>query len=579
MQIFLKNKLAVEIFKATSALNGQVTSWTRERMIKGEFDEEGYINIKLSDLNKKDLLELFKVCKEKNTPGKTLKTIQTWIDNMSNPHNAVVSSLVTLEKILIEAVKSFNPRWIMRMNPDGMMVPYAVEEIKYKGRSRDEDASVMLKMKCIKIYSDRWDDDEMSIKSQSKIIYFYTSDIKKIDTGEEIPFGRVVDDTDDDDDEDGPKKKKKKSPVAKGDYKLSEILAKNDLMLFTEDHFLEYQKHLTAYNSISKQIGSLYTSQAIGYIIEDKKRGYSRWKNLNDEDKIAKLVIDSISEKESSDSISTMNFGQVDVPIHPYVHTYNLTAYSYAEVHVANLVKYEFNENIIEKLVISDQKKKLLSALISTKNSFSDIISGKSGGIIILCSGEAGLGKTLTAEIYSELMKKPLYSIQSSQLGISVDDIEKNLNTILYRADKWNAVLLIDEADSYVYKRGNDILQNCIVGTFLRLLEYYNGVLFLTTNRLEIVDDAIMSRVTAHIKYDYPDKDDVQKLWKILADNFKMKIGVDVVTKLTKTYKSMSGRDIRNLLKMLTKYNPKAKEIKFDMIQELEMFIPFLQKL
>lgn len=301
--------------------------------------------------------------------------------------------------------------------------------------------------------------------------------------------------------------------------------------------------------------------------------------NLNDEDKTCKLVVDVIKNKEVSASVQFNSGSNVDVPIHPYVFTYNLTNYCYASVHVSNIAKYEFDEAIIDKLVISDKKKKLLSSLISNKNTFSDIISGKSGGIIILGSGKAGTGKTLTAEVYSELMKKPLYSIQSSQLGIDVEQIENNLNKVLYRADKWDAVLLIDEADAYVYKRENNIVQNCIVGTFLRLLEYYNGVLFLTTNRPDIIDDAIMSRVTAHVKYDYPTTEETHKLWQILSTNFKFKISENTVNQLLKEFEVMSGRDIRNLLKMITKCHPKEKTITVDMISDIEDFIPFLKRI
>jgi SpoVK/Ycf46/Vps4 family AAA+-type ATPase len=173
-------------------------------------------------------------------------------------------------------------------------------------------------------------------------------------------------------------------------------------------------------------------------------------------------------------------------------------------------------------------------------------------------------------------MKKPLYSIQSSQLGISVLDIESNLNKILYRAEKWGAILLIDEADAYIYKRGNDILQNCIVGTFLRLLEYYNGVLFLTSNRPEIIDDAIMSRVTLHIKFEKPTEEEFHQLWSILSEN--MSLESNLVDKLLTTYEIMSGRDIRNLLKNIKKCFSESSEVKFEMIEELEDMLPFIER-
>lgn len=51
-------------------------------------------------------------------------------------------------------------------------------------------------------------------------------------------------------------------------------------------------------------------------------------------------------------------------------------------------------------------------------------------------------------------------------------------------AHGWGAVLLLDEADVYLERRSiNDLMRNSLVSIFLRLLEYFQGILFLTTNR------------------------------------------------------------------------------------------------
>src|SRR3546814_2642760 len=52
----------------------------------------------------------------------------------------------------------------------------------------------------------------------------------------------------------------------------------------------------------------------------------------------------------------------------------------------------------------------------------------------------------------------------------------------------------LDEADVYIRCRDNDLEHNAIVAEFLRTLEYFNGLLFMTTNRINDVDDAILSR-------------------------------------------------------------------------------------
>lgn len=52
-------------------------------------------------------------------------------------------------------------------------------------------------------------------------------------------------------------------------------------------------------------------------------------------------------------------------------------------------------------------------------------------------------------------------------------------------------------------RRGNDtsLDRNAVVSILLRVLEYYDGILILTTNRIKAIDSAIVSRVTVAILY------------------------------------------------------------------------------
>lgn len=157
---------------------------------------------------------------------------------------------------------------------------------------------------------------------------------------------------------------------------------------------------------------------------------------------------------------------------------------------------------------------------------------------------------TLSAEVYSEKMHRPLYKVQSSQLGINVTTIEEHLKEVLKRAERWGAILLIDEADVYTRERGTDIEQNAIVGVFLRVLEYYRGVLFMTTNRGTIIDDAIISRMTARFVYEMPGIEDQKKLWAVLGSQNKVGLTAFEIEKIVSEIPDLSGRDIKNLLKL-----------------------------
>lgn len=69
-------------------------------------------------------------------------------------------------------------------------------------------------------------------------------------------------------------------------------------------------------------------------------------------------------------------------------------------------------------------------------------------------------------------------------------------------ARSWNAIMLIDEADIYMeHRKVQDLVRNNLVAAFLRAMEYYKGILFLTTNRVGTFDEAFISRINITIYY------------------------------------------------------------------------------
>lgn len=170
--------------------------------------------------------------------------------------------------------------------------------------------------------------------------------------------------------------------------------------------------------------------------------------------------------------------------------------------------------------------------------------------VVVLALGEPGVGKTLTAEAYSEIMEKPLYSVQCSQLGTSPKGLEEALIKVLDRAKKWKAILLIDEADVYIRERGDDLEQNAIVGVLLRILEYFSGTMFMTTNREVICDDAIISRCIAKIRYPKPTQEEQIKIWKVMRDQFKTGMTDKDINTVVKKFPGLVGRDIKGLTKL-----------------------------
>jgi len=117
------------------------------------------------------------------------------------------------------------------------------------------------------------------------------------------------------------------------------------------------------------------------------------------------------------------------------------------------------------------------------------------------------VGKTLTAEGISEFLQKPLYMVGAGKLGTDSRTLETQLSRILDIAHVWGAVLLLDEADVFLERRPvHDLQRNALVSIFLRLLEYFQGILFLTTNRVETFDEAFQSRIHMALRYNDLDK-------------------------------------------------------------------------
>jgi hypothetical protein len=257
--------------------------------------------------------------------------------------------------------------------------------------------------------------------------------------------------------------------------------------------------------------------------------------------------------EESQKEIPKGLFTQL--PIHAYILMFHLELHHYLWVHVDDMQPYEYQPQLKEKLVLPQEQTDLIDILTAEMDVLmEDIVAGKSGGTTVLCAGPAGVGKTLTAEVYSEVIKRPLYRVHSGQLGLNVTAMEQALKDVLTRAQRWGAVMLIDEADVYIKKRDENIATNAVVGVFLRVLEYFNGLLFLTTNRVDDIDEAIVSRCIAMIKFHPPTASARRRIWDVMTDQFQLPVDPKLKDDLVYMFPSATGRDIKGLTKLAAKF-------------------------
>lgn len=140
-----------------------------------------------------------------------------------------------------------------------------------------------------------------------------------------------------------------------------------------------------------------------------------------------------------------------------------------------------------------------------------------SSGVRILLHGISGGGKTSLVEETARQMKKPLKIVRASDvLGNYVGETEQNIKRTFDTAAKEKAILLIDEADSFLHERGDKVnMHNDLkVNEFLVQMERYPGILFCSTNLPENLDTATDRRFHFKIGFKPLTKDGVRLLCK-----------------------------------------------------------------
>ncbi len=118
--------------------------------------------------------------------------------------------------------------------------------------------------------------------------------------------------------------------------------------------------------------------------------------------------------------------------------------------------------------------------------------------------GAPGTGKTALAEHLAEALDQPLMVKQASELMSKfVGETERNMAAMFREAEAEKAVLLLDEADSFLRDRrgAQRSYEVTEVNEMLQGMERYAGIFVCTTNLLDSLDQAALRRFTFKIKF------------------------------------------------------------------------------
>ncbi|KXX75067.1 Mitochondrial sorting [Madurella mycetomatis] len=232
---------------------------------------------------------------------------------------------------------------------------------------------------------------------------------------------------------------------------------------------------------------------------------------------------------------------------------YSLKFKKWLDFFVEQISEVKWNSDAFDRLVLPPDQKELILSFSESQlagSNFDDVISGKGKGIICLLSGPPGVGKTLTAEAVAENLKVPLHMLSSGDLGSDPWEVERELQSILELVARWNAILLLDECDVFLEARStHELERNKIVSIFLRTLEYYEGIMFMTTNRVDDIDAAFQSRI--HVSIEYPDLTSASRrtIWKNFLNGSTIKSSLTDRDIAELAELKLNGRQIKNVLK------------------------------
>lgn len=217
---------------------------------------------------------------------------------------------------------------------------------------------------------------------------------------------------------------------------------------------------------------------------------------------------------------------------------------------------------ITDVCIDDNEMKQIQSALTILKNG--DIIYNQWGlrtvfpqgrSIVLNFHGEPGTGKSMMAEAIAHELGKKVFKVNYAELESKyVGETPKNIVQVFQRAKEENAVLVFDEADSFLGKRLTNVQQSADYGVnitrsvMLMEIEKFEGVVIFTTNLISNYDTAFDRRILASVRFRMPDAITRAKIWRGNLPSM-LPLAKDITPELLgEKYDDISGADIKDIV-------------------------------
>ncbi|MDO4936867.1 MAG: ATP-binding protein [Sutterellaceae bacterium] len=143
--------------------------------------------------------------------------------------------------------------------------------------------------------------------------------------------------------------------------------------------------------------------------------------------------------------------------------------------------------------------------------------------------GVPGTGKSAYAAWLAEKLNKPLVVKRASDLlDCYVGMTEQNIAAAFREAKAEGAVLLIDEADSFLQDRTKSMhsWETTQVNEMLTQIETFDGIFIATTNLVDTLDPASIRRFDIKVKFDAMTENQAQALFESYTEQFGIRDSV-----------------------------------------------------